>query len=85
MSEAERMGSVPGGGGESSWRREQFKDGGVGGRVRLGPGLEQTGFSEGRGSGEGCSFRPGGRPRSEGMLRVLLMLDRTGTIFRSAQ
>ncbi len=69
------MGSEPGGGVESSRRREQSKDGGVGERVRLGLGLEQTGCGEGRGSGEEGSFKPGGRPRSGGMSRASLMLE----------
>ncbi len=79
------MGSVLEGGVESSWRREQSEDGGVGGRWRLWPGLGQMGFGEGRGSGEGGSFRPGGRPRSGGMLRVSLMLARRRKMSWSAE
>ncbi len=70
---------------ESLLRREQSKDGGVGGRVQLGPGLEQTGFGEGRGSWGGGSFRTGGRPQSGGKSRASLMLDSRRRISRSAQ
>ncbi len=74
---------------ESPLRREQSKDGGVGERVWLGPDVERTPpevvSGRGRGSGEEGSFRPGGRPRSGGMSRASLMLERRRRISRSAE
>ncbi len=74
---------------ESPRRREQSKDGGVGERVWLEHGLEQPPppvvSGGGRGSGEMGSFRPGGRPRSGGMSRASLMLERRRRISRSAE
>ncbi len=74
---------------ESPLRREQSKNGGKGERVWLGPGLEQTPpevvSGGGRRSGEEGSFRPGGRPRSGGMSRASLMLERRRSISWSAE
>ncbi len=61
---------------KSPWRREQSRDGGVGRRVRLGSGLEQTVLGKGSGSEEEGFFRQGGRPQSGGMSRASLMLER---------
>ncbi len=72
---------------ESPLRREQSKDGGVGERALLEHGLELPGAVSGggRGRGEAGSFRPGGRPRSGGMSRASLMLERRRRISRSAE
>ncbi len=74
---------------ESPLRREQSKDGGMGELVWLGPGVERTPpevvSERERGSWEEGSFRPGGRPRSGGMSRVSLMLERRRRISRSVE